>query len=137
MKLCSCHFGGQKALHCTTMQLVIRQAAVSVGAEAVHLCFGLLSARLHLRDRVGDWTSDHVADSFKGLDMKDDDVLRSFVIYLPVHGYVQALLCATRWRGKSTLYLSLTLDITRFTRRSGGGGLKRPWICYHLVDPRL
>lgn len=53
------------------MQLVIRQAAMSLGAEAGHLCIGLLPARLHLRERVGDyWTPGHVAESFDEFDRK-------------------------------------------------------------------
>lgn len=74
-------FWGPKAPHCTTMQLVIRQAAE-------HLCIGLLPARLHLRERVGDWTPDHVAGSFEDFAPKDDNVLRRLrrvCVYFTAH----------------------------------------------------
>jgi hypothetical protein len=52
-------------------------SCLSLGAEAGHLCIGLLPTKLHLRERVGGWTPDHVAESLEGLDIQhDNDVQR-------------------------------------------------------------
>lgn len=61
------------------MQLVIsRQLGLQLqlGAEAGHLCIGLVRARLHLRERVGGWTPDHVDKFSEDLAVEDGRVLK-------------------------------------------------------------
>lgn len=68
---------------------------------------GLLPARLHLRERVGDWTLDHVAGSFEDFVRQDDNVLRRLRrVYGHFAAYKHAVL-RDSMEGYKRLYLSL------------------------------
>jgi hypothetical protein len=82
---------------------------------------GLLPARLHLHERVGDWMPGHVAESFEDFLLEDDNFLRRL---RRVCGYSSAYkhpVLRNSMEGYECLYLSLMPGSTALSQERRRG----------------